>query len=166
MDISRGNQKYFFRRGAKSGEVSFYPLETKKTTFFADNWTGKCQISKQIATSVPLYLWYQRLTLFGCNICLLKMRVGINWSTAGNKTFPSSNASYNIESIKKRTSDFCQLCCFCCKRPWCCWLINFNREHQTSDRKRHENVTCDQMVSWEIRDLEQEHSTWVFLSML
>jgi len=30
---------------AKNGEIPFFPLETKKTTFFAKNLIGKCQIS-------------------------------------------------------------------------------------------------------------------------
>jgi len=36
----------FFPRGAKTGEVSFFPIETKKTTFFAKSLIRKCQISK------------------------------------------------------------------------------------------------------------------------
>ena len=31
---------------AYSGEILFYPLETKKTTLFAKSLIGKCQISK------------------------------------------------------------------------------------------------------------------------
>jgi len=36
--FSRGDTRWFFQnfyRGAKSGEICFFPLETKKTTFFA-----------------------------------------------------------------------------------------------------------------------------------
>jgi len=29
---------------AKSSEISYFPLETEKTTFFAQNVIGKCQI--------------------------------------------------------------------------------------------------------------------------
>jgi len=35
VDFSRGSQKIIFQGG--SGEISFYPLDTKKTTFFAKN---------------------------------------------------------------------------------------------------------------------------------
>jgi len=35
-----------FSRVAKIFEISFYKLETEKTSFFAANLTGKCQISK------------------------------------------------------------------------------------------------------------------------
>jgi len=44
MDFSRGSQKGFSIRG-KSDEISFFPPETKKTTFSAKNVTAKCQIS-------------------------------------------------------------------------------------------------------------------------
>jgi len=37
--------KKFFR-WPKSCEISFFPLETKKTTFFAKNLIGKCTILK------------------------------------------------------------------------------------------------------------------------
>jgi len=33
-------------RETKHGEISFFPLETKKTIFFAQNLIGKYQISK------------------------------------------------------------------------------------------------------------------------
>jgi len=35
-----------FFRGGESGEMSFFPLESKKTSFFAKTIIGKCQISK------------------------------------------------------------------------------------------------------------------------
>jgi len=38
-----GCRKDFFQGGDKNGEISFYSLETKRTTFFAKNVTGKCQ---------------------------------------------------------------------------------------------------------------------------
>ena len=44
VDFSRHSQKYF-SRGDKSGKISIYPLETKKTAFFAKHLIGKCQIS-------------------------------------------------------------------------------------------------------------------------
>ena len=33
-----GDLSEFFSRGAKSGEIYFFPLKTKKTTFFAKNF--------------------------------------------------------------------------------------------------------------------------------
>ena len=42
--FQRQSNRFF--QGAKSGEISFYALETKKTKFFAKNLIGKCQISK------------------------------------------------------------------------------------------------------------------------
>jgi len=42
VDFSRGSQKDFSMR-AKSGEISFFLLETKKTTFFVKRVTGKFQ---------------------------------------------------------------------------------------------------------------------------
>jgi len=42
----QGLAKIEFAGGAKSGKISFSSLETKKTTFFAKNLMGKCQISK------------------------------------------------------------------------------------------------------------------------
>jgi len=35
-----------YLQGGKSGKISFLPLETRKTTFFAKKLMGKCQISK------------------------------------------------------------------------------------------------------------------------
>jgi len=43
-DFSRGSHKDF-SRGDKSGEISFFFREIKKTTFFAKNVSKKCQIS-------------------------------------------------------------------------------------------------------------------------
>jgi len=42
-----------FSEGAKSGEISIYPLETKKMTLFAKHLLGKCQISKSGGCSAP-----------------------------------------------------------------------------------------------------------------
>jgi len=42
VDFSRGSQKDF-PEGAKSGEIPFNPLETKKSMFFAENVIGKFQ---------------------------------------------------------------------------------------------------------------------------
>ena len=44
VDFSRDSQKDVSR--GESSEITFNPLETKKTTFFANNLIGKCQISK------------------------------------------------------------------------------------------------------------------------
>jgi len=50
--FSRGGSGFFqgfpkiLPGGDKSGEIAFYALETKKTTFFAENLIGKCQYSK------------------------------------------------------------------------------------------------------------------------
>jgi len=35
---THGRRKDFFQGGAKNYEISFFPLETKKTTFFAENF--------------------------------------------------------------------------------------------------------------------------------
>jgi len=43
-DFSKGSHKDF-SRGAKSGEISFFVLESKKTTFFAKDAIEKSQIS-------------------------------------------------------------------------------------------------------------------------
>jgi len=43
VDFSREANK-IFPWEAKSGEISFYPLETKKTTCFAENLIEICQI--------------------------------------------------------------------------------------------------------------------------
>jgi len=43
----------FSRVGAKSGEILFYPFETKKTAFFAKYFIWKCQISKSMGPSGP-----------------------------------------------------------------------------------------------------------------
>jgi len=40
-----GLAKKIFPEGAKSGEISFFPLETKISTFSAKDVVGKCQIS-------------------------------------------------------------------------------------------------------------------------
>jgi len=42
-----------FFHGAKTGEILFYPLEIKKTTFFAKKLIGKCQISKCREVETP-----------------------------------------------------------------------------------------------------------------
>jgi len=42
----QGQPKRFLQEEAKSGEISFYLIETRKTTFFAKNLMIKCQISK------------------------------------------------------------------------------------------------------------------------
>ena len=41
--FTRGEIVDFFQ-GVQSGAISFYFLQTKKTTFFDENLTGKCQI--------------------------------------------------------------------------------------------------------------------------
>jgi len=45
-DFSTGHHKNLSKREGKSDEISFFLLETKKTTFFAKNVIEKCQISK------------------------------------------------------------------------------------------------------------------------
>jgi len=45
--------KNIIPKGAKSGEISFYTLETKKSTFFAKDVIGKCQISKSRGLGPP-----------------------------------------------------------------------------------------------------------------
>jgi len=45
-DFFQGGPMVDFSRVAKIFEISFYKLETEKTSFFAANLTGKCQISK------------------------------------------------------------------------------------------------------------------------
>jgi len=45
----------FFQVGSKSGEISFYPLETKKTTLFAKSLTRKCQILKSRGLSPKIF---------------------------------------------------------------------------------------------------------------
>jgi len=52
VNFSRDSQKDISRE-VKSGEISFYPLETKKT-FFAENVIRKCPISKSRGTKVLL----------------------------------------------------------------------------------------------------------------
>jgi len=37
ISCKHGRRKDFFQGGAKSSEISFFPVETKKTTFFAKN---------------------------------------------------------------------------------------------------------------------------------
>jgi len=54
-----GNSGFFqrqpkiFFRWPKSREISFFPLESKKTTFFAKNLIGKCKISKNPLLPLP-----------------------------------------------------------------------------------------------------------------
>jgi len=45
LDFSWGSHEDLSRE-AKCGEISFYPLETKKSTFCAKNLMEKCYISK------------------------------------------------------------------------------------------------------------------------
>jgi len=52
VDFPGVGQKYFYK-GAKSVKISFSPLETKKTTFFAKKLSGKCQISKSWGYLTP-----------------------------------------------------------------------------------------------------------------
>jgi len=51
VDFSRGSQ-INFPGGAKSGEISFIPLQNKKTIFFANNLIEKYQISKSREVNV------------------------------------------------------------------------------------------------------------------
>jgi len=46
----------FFQAGAKNGEILFFPLETKKTTFFTKNVIGKCdfKIPRQPPLPTPM----------------------------------------------------------------------------------------------------------------
>jgi len=44
--FSRGANSGFFQRGTKSGKISFFPLGTKKTIFFAKILLEKYQISQ------------------------------------------------------------------------------------------------------------------------
>jgi len=43
MEFATGSHKHF-SRGTTSDEISFFPLETKKTTFLPKIAIGKCQI--------------------------------------------------------------------------------------------------------------------------
>jgi len=61
--IEHGRRKFFsagsnsgYSSGAKSGEISMYPLATKKTSVFAKNLMRKCQIlkSREARSSAPL----------------------------------------------------------------------------------------------------------------
>jgi len=45
VDVSRSSQTDF-STGDKSGQISFFPVETKQKTFFAKNVIRRCQISK------------------------------------------------------------------------------------------------------------------------
>lgn len=40
-------------RGGQNDEISFYPLQTKRTTFFAKSLIGKCQILKSRRVKAP-----------------------------------------------------------------------------------------------------------------
>jgi len=40
---THGRRKDFSQGGGKSGQISFYPLETKKTTIFTEHLKRKCQ---------------------------------------------------------------------------------------------------------------------------
>ena len=51
--IFPGTAKNIFPESAKSGETSFYPLETKKRTLVAKNVIGKCQNSKSKGSCWP-----------------------------------------------------------------------------------------------------------------
>jgi len=42
--LFQAQSKTSFSREAKSGKISFYPVETKKMTFFGKNLIGKYQI--------------------------------------------------------------------------------------------------------------------------
>jgi len=53
VDFCRSSQKNFSWDG-KCGEMSFFPLETKKTTVFAEQFVGKCQFSKSSGDLCPL----------------------------------------------------------------------------------------------------------------
>jgi len=55
MDFCRGGENDI-SRGRKIGEISFYPSETKKTTFFAKNLLGKCHPGGAFAPSAGLPL--------------------------------------------------------------------------------------------------------------
>ena len=45
--------KIFLQGGGKSGKITFSPLETKKTIFFAKELMGKCQTSKSWGGFTP-----------------------------------------------------------------------------------------------------------------
>jgi len=53
VDFPGVGQKYFCRV-ARSGKITFPPLETKTTTFFAKYLMGKRQISKSWGALAPL----------------------------------------------------------------------------------------------------------------
>jgi len=54
VDFSRRSQNIFPGEG-QSDKNSFYPLETKKTTFFAKNLIGKCQFSNSMGGKPPMH---------------------------------------------------------------------------------------------------------------
>ena len=53
MDFLPGVIKKIFPEGVKSGEISFYPLENKKTTFFAKKENYKFQNPGGFVTPSP-----------------------------------------------------------------------------------------------------------------
>jgi len=97
--FSRGSRKEF-SRGCKSGEISFYPLETKNTTFFSKTLIGNCHISKprgKLPWSLPTpmhVLWL--LICAGC--AFPPATASILSEIAGNR--PSGSKSYNASCLK------------------------------------------------------------------
>ena len=63
VDFSRRSQKYI-SRGGQSDKNSFYPLKTKKTTFFVKNLIGKCQFSNYRGGKPPSPLPTRMVRLF------------------------------------------------------------------------------------------------------
>ena len=51
--VFEGGAKIFLQGGGKSSKITFSPLETKKTIFFAKKLMGKCQTSKSWGGFIP-----------------------------------------------------------------------------------------------------------------
>jgi len=62
--IFPGEAKNIFPGEGQSDKNSFYPLETKKTTFFVKNLIGKCQFSNYMGGKPPFPLPTRMVRLF------------------------------------------------------------------------------------------------------
>jgi len=76
VDFSWRRQKYF-SSGGKSDKISFHPLKTKKTTFFAKNLIGKCQVSNSREGQGPPAPTSNTLQEFCINIIALRNKTDI-----------------------------------------------------------------------------------------
>jgi len=126
--VKCGPREDFFPGETNSGEIPFHPLETKKTTLFAKNFIGKCQIPNStgpfspctllptpMTSSIVAKVWYA-VKWFAFQTGVPKDG-GTRWTDVGppptrTSILPRSLLASCVGATKRSIARFRRLCLF------------------------------------------------------